>query len=120
MNRKYHPWSAEEIARLRELRETGMPFDEIGRILGRTRDGCITRAHLSGIFKHPEWARGKIKEPTSENYKAPSSKTREGATMIQCLCCKAKFRSEGPHNRLCSSCRGQSLTSFDSPARIGR
>ena len=25
-----------------------------------------------------------------------------------CLCCGAKFKSEGPHNRLCNKCRASS------------
>ena len=36
----------------------------------------------------------------------PASK---GPRKRPCLCCGREFTSEGPHNRMCTSCRGRSL-----------
>lgn len=30
-----------------------------------------------------------------------------------CMCCRAKFLSDGPHNRLCGKCRAKEKTPFD-------
>lgn len=123
MSLKYSPWTADEIARLREMRERGESFDSIAFALGRTRDACVSRAHLSGIYKRPDAKKVDAKpaiEREKETYKAPSSEKRENGKIIPCLRCHQDFRSQGPHNRLCIECRNESVSVFDSPARIGR
>ena len=39
-------------------------------------------------------------------------------TERRCMCCGSKFASEGPHNRLCSKCRGQSLSTFEAERAV--
>jgi len=36
----------------------------------------------------------------------------------RCMCCGSKFASEGPHHRLCSKCRGQSLSTFEAERAV--
>lgn len=55
-----------------------------------------------------------------EDYTAPRAEAKSRARPRPCLNCRRMFQSEGPHHRLCAICRGQSLSSFDTPARIGR
>jgi hypothetical protein len=43
----------------------------------------------------------------------PKPRRRKSALMRPCLCCQTTFNSEGPHNRLCDTCRRQRLTAFD-------
>jgi len=38
---------------------------------------------------------------------------RLATTQRQCLCCGKPFASQGPHNRLCSTCRAKSVGPYD-------
>jgi GcrA cell cycle regulator len=42
-------WTAEQDNQLRELHTTGMPFSEIGEMMGVTRNAAIGRAHRLGL-----------------------------------------------------------------------
>ena len=42
------PWTREEVARLRELLNDGVPFDEIVTEVGHTKIACQNKAHLQG------------------------------------------------------------------------
>lgn len=37
---------------------------------------------------------------------------RKPALMRPCLCCQTTFNSEGPHNRLCDTCRRKSFSPY--------
>ena len=50
MKFQYPVWSEESINRLRELRDTGLTFEKIGKILGRTKNSVVGKAHRIGIF----------------------------------------------------------------------
>lgn len=43
----------------------------------------------------------------------PGAKTAGQCRERLCMCCAWPFASAGAHNRLCSPCARQSLTSFD-------
>ncbi|MER2539325.1 MAG: hypothetical protein ABTQ26_08800 [Azonexus sp.] len=77
------PWTPEEDARLKELRLEGMGPQQIARFIGRAQSSVRTR--LAALEK---------------------SKERP------CMCCGKKFASEGPHNRLCTTCRNKSFSPY--------
>lgn len=45
----HNAWSADEIARLVNMRARGIAFSEIGRTLGRSRSACVGRATRMGL-----------------------------------------------------------------------
>ena len=36
-------------------------------------------------------------------------KRTDASSFRRCMCCTKEFESEGPHNRLCNTCRGQNF-----------
>ncbi len=100
-------WTPEEIATLREMYQRGESRAAVSIAIGRSITSCSTKANELGI---------RMVRPGSN---APLICTRPGMTVRACLCCGNEFRSEGPHNRLCQNCRGQSLSPLDIPARVG-
>jgi len=49
-----------------------------------------------------------------------AAQPKKPRTERRCMCCGSKFMSEGAHHRLCSRCRGESLTVFDIPHAVLR
>lgn len=76
-------WSPEEDAILAQMLARRAPVSEIARALARSVEAVTARRHYRNIW--PSRARRGIERP--------------------CLCCKTKFVSQGPHNRLCGACR---------------
>lgn len=48
----------------------------------------------------------------------PKPRRRNGQQERKCMTCGAAFLSEGPHNRMCATCRKKSASPFDIPATI--
>lgn len=46
----------------------------------------------------------------NERFSKPEMDVRARRRLRPCMCCKAEFPSEGPHNRLCDPCRSQGET----------
>lgn len=44
-------WTQEEIEHLRSLRAKGLSFGQIARIVGRTRNSCVSMASRNGVPK---------------------------------------------------------------------
>lgn len=80
----YRPWTPEEDAELKALLGQEMSNRAIAKQLGRPESSVHARATV--IDKQ--------------------RMTRS------CMCCKKIFRSEGPHNRLCGTCRRKETTPF--------
>jgi hypothetical protein len=67
-------------------------------------------------------AREIVRLTTLEKYRKPKP-ARFNACDRPCLCCGEIFRSEGPHNRLCTSCRANKETNHgqaNNQLRFGR
>lgn len=86
-------WTKQEERRLHELRAQGMDFAEIGARLNRHPHAVETRARLLSY--------GLVYAKKSEGLRIP------------CLNCRKPFPSEGPHNRLCQSCRQLSVSPYE-------
>ncbi len=74
-------WSAEEDKTITDLRADGETIAEIGRVLNRSPNSVASRLEA-------------LQRPVK-----PGAKTRP------CMCCRTPFKSAGPQNRLCLTCR---------------
>jgi len=112
-----------QLAKLRELRERGWPFEDIASLVNHPDLSCRNKAYTLGI-QPPEHMRRGYRRATPERvlagYRKPATaQTKKG--MRPCLCCRNDFPSQGPHNRLCKNCRRQdSDTVFTTPAVVVR
>ncbi len=95
-------WSVGEDNRLLHYRQKQCSIEWIAQQLRRTPMAILARLE-------------KLLNPTRLAYDRSKQKTDR-----ECLCCRQMFRSSGPGNRLCPDCRNQSLTRFDTPARVMR
>lgn len=98
-----NPWTNDEIAMLRRMRSRGQSFVEISIVIGRSPDSCQTKARnlqiaVLGRSEPREWSRRGV---------------LRGKSVRPCLRCRAPFRSEGPHNRLCGECRRIETSPFE-------
>lgn len=80
-------WSAEEDAELTRLQQAGVSPIAMAKKLGRRESSVYRRLETLAM--------------------RPVRKER------QCMCCRRSFQSEGPHNRLCCTCRTKEKTPFD-------
>lgn len=107
------PWTPRETARLRAMREAGYDMEAIALAVGHSCMACATKASQLGVYKP-----GRRKPVVAIEARPPV--LADGQRWRACLNCRNSFRSEGPHNRLCTSCRGVSLSPLDVPARVSR
>jgi IS30 family transposase len=77
-------WSSEDDANLKVMLKQGMTKRQIARVLGRPESSVHTRAEI-------------VNKSTQQR---------------KCMCCEKSFSSEGPHNRLCTSCRNKSFSPY--------
>ena len=80
-------WTSQEDDLLTRLKRDGVSPIAIARQLGRPESSVYRRIESLAL--------------RAERKERP------------CLCCTNKFMSEGPHNRLCTSCRSKSKSQFD-------
>jgi hypothetical protein len=101
-----------------ELRSKNRPVREIANALGVSSTACYNKLQYMGLLKCR--TNTQRTTPAHLSVKSPTSDNRARAKRRPCLCCRDPFLSAGPHNRLCTKCRGQNDTPFDIPVRIGR
>lgn len=92
--RERTPWTPEQIARLREMRERGLPLRVIAPEVQHALHACGAKALALGIRPRNTTPTGRL-----------SLATRAKSATRPCLCCRKPFLSEGHHNRLCPACR---------------
>lgn len=104
----------------RELGATvGVRQDAAQRALMRAlRDGVVVSSYGQGATGRTPLAFSLA--PATSDAPEPARaqpRRRPPAQERPCMCCGAPFLSAGAHNRLCSSCRGQSAGAgpFDTP-----
>lgn len=81
---------------------------EIGQELGRAKSSVLYR--LKKLSQ--AGAGGQPREETAKR-KYSLRGTSDTHRPHNCLCCGRKFNSEGPHNRMCSSCRSISVAQYE-------
>lgn len=77
-----NPFSAAEDAVLRKLAGEGRSAIAIAKKMDRPESSVYRRMDVLGLRN-----------------------ARPSKTQRRCLCCSKDFLSDGPHNRLCGSCR---------------
>lgn len=83
-------WTQADDERLLALRRGNKPWKEIAIALGRLQNSAAARFSL---------LQQRAAESTEREHRAARVKDRP------CMCCGRAFTSEGPHNRMCNSCR---------------
>ena len=94
-------FTRKEEETLLKMREQGTPFSAIADKMFRTTKAV-----------HDKYLR--LKRGAEIKRKA----NKAGMDGRKCLCCGSKFKSEGPHNRMCSSCRLKSFHRYDEPSSV--
>lgn len=89
------------VVKVKALRAAGATYREIAQLTG------LSMYAVSKIFNPPP---PPVWRPRKNQVK----------TQRACLCCGRIFDSAGPMNRLCKTCRQQSVSPFDTPATVGR
>ena len=88
-------WKKEEDGRLRRLLQRGHSRQICALRLKRSYRSVCERVHHLGLTNIAI-----ANDPLARPRARPSQHK-----IRNCLCCKQRFRSEGPHNRLCAKCR---------------
>lgn len=110
------PWTEDDARRLRELYMGGASNAEIAAQLGRTATAVRNRASemclpRRPIFRAPplQWppvpAGAEQPAPPAQWQPTPLRQARPSPKERACMTCTKPFLSEGPHNRMCGSCR---------------
>jgi len=81
-------WDARSLRQARDWKKAGFNISDIARALGRDPSHVQMKWDMDGFSME-------IKQKTKR----------------KCLSCATVFASEGPHNRLCDSCRLRAATS---------
>ena len=92
------PWGEQEIRTLIELWQQGFSNADISKRMGRPENAIAIKA--SRLNLPPKSVAAKRIETGRNN----QSKAR----LRPCLCCQTTFFSEGPHHRICDSCKSAS------------
>ncbi len=103
-------WTTEEDARLLDLRCKELSMADIGKLLDRQPSSIKSRLDkLSDMG---------VEVPKLHGFMADRPRKKQGAAVPikrvrPCLCCGRQFNSDGPHNRLCGSCRLKSVSPYE-------
>ncbi|MBI04208.1 MAG: hypothetical protein CMI96_00140 [Pelagibacteraceae bacterium] len=65
------PWNDDNVARLRELWEQGLPTAQIGKLLGFTKNAVVGKAHRIGLERRPSPIRRTAVKPDRKKARSP-------------------------------------------------
>lgn len=96
-------WSRDEVDRLIELWTQGNSNDEIAVKLGRSPNSVAIKASRINLPSKNSIQRGAtvLRNTTPSPFPRRNSQSKIRA----CLCCRGKFWSTGPGNRICDDCK---------------
>ena len=64
-------WNEENVARLRELWDQGLPTAQIGKLLGFTKNAVVGKAHRIGLERRPSPIRRTAVKPDRKKARSP-------------------------------------------------
>ena len=64
-------WNDENVARLRELWDQGLPTAQIGKLLGFTKNAVVGKAHRIGLERRPSPIRRTAVKPDRKKARSP-------------------------------------------------
>ena len=65
------PWDEENITKLRELWDQGLPTAQIGKLLGFTKNAVVGKAHRIGLERRPSPIRRTAVKPDRKKARSP-------------------------------------------------
>ena len=65
------PWDDDNVARLRELWDQGLPTAQIGKLLGFTKNAVVGKAHRIGLERRPSPIRRTAVKPDRKKARSP-------------------------------------------------
>ena len=65
------PWNDDNVARLRELWDQGLPTAQIGKLLGFTKNAVVGKAHRIGLERRPSPIRRTAVKPDRKKARSP-------------------------------------------------
>ena len=65
------PWDNDNVARLRELWDQGLPTSQIGKLLGFTKNAVVGKAHRIGLERRPSPIRRTAVKPDRKKARSP-------------------------------------------------
>ena len=68
---KLMSWNDENVARLRELWDQGLPTAQIGKLLGLTKNAVVGKAHRIGLERRPSPIRRTAVKPDRKKARSP-------------------------------------------------
>ena len=66
------PWNDENVARLRELWDQGLPTAQIGKLLSFTKNAVVGKAHRIGLERRPSPIRRTAIKPDRKKARSPT------------------------------------------------
>tara|TARA_B100001123_G_scaffold428866_1_gene546484 strand:+ start:483 stop:950 length:468 start_codon:yes stop_codon:yes gene_type:complete len=64
-------WNEQNVARLRELWDQGLPTSQIGKLLGFTKNAVVGKAHRVGLERRPSPIRRTAVKPDRKKARSP-------------------------------------------------
>ena len=65
------PWNEENVVKLRELWDQGLPTAQIGKLLGFTKNAVVGKAHRIGLERRPSPIRRTAVKPDRKKARSP-------------------------------------------------
>ena len=65
------PWNDENVGKLRELWDQGLPTAQIGKLLGFTKNAVVGKAHRIGLERRPSPIRRTAVKPDRKKARSP-------------------------------------------------
>tara|TARA_B100002003_G_C13884327_1_gene431507 strand:+ start:257 stop:727 length:471 start_codon:yes stop_codon:yes gene_type:complete len=65
------PWNDENVARLKELWDQGLPTAQIGKLIGFTKNAVVGKAHRIGLERRPSPIRRTAVKPDRKKARSP-------------------------------------------------
>ena len=65
------PWDNENVGRLRDLWDQGLPTAQIGKLLGFTKNAVVGKAHRIGLERRPSPIRRTAVKPDRKKARSP-------------------------------------------------
>ena len=65
------PWNDDNVSRLRELWDQGLPTSQIGKLLGFTKNAVVGKAHRIGLERRPSPIRRTAVKPDRKKARSP-------------------------------------------------
>tara|TARA_B100001123_G_C15029735_1_gene914904 strand:+ start:291 stop:761 length:471 start_codon:yes stop_codon:yes gene_type:complete len=66
------PWNDDNISRLKELWDQGLPTAQIGKLLGFTKNAVVGKAHRIGLERRPSPIRRTAVKPDRKKARSPT------------------------------------------------